>query len=70
MEIPKTIPPESIYNEDDEVHSLAMTEILFAQLNNTYKALEEKGKVLYESKPLPPSGDKTVNKSGTTIGGK
>lgn len=78
MEKPKPLPPEvtSIYNEDQEAWSPAMTDILFAQLNNNFKALEEKIEVLFQSKPgpRPPatpsgSGDKIIHKGGVTIRG-
>ena len=80
MEIPKTLPPEveSIYNEDGEMWSPAMTEILLAQLDDNFRALEEKEVVLFQNTkpgPRPPStpsggGDKTVHKGGSTIRGK
>ena len=77
-EIPKPLPPEvkSIYNEDGEAQSPAMTEILSAQLNRNYRALEEKIEVLFQAKPGPrppdtsPSTGGTIRKGGATIKGR
>ena len=67
MEILKPIPSDNPYNPDQEIWSSAMTEILFAQLNNNFRALDEKIEVVFQSKPGPrppatPSGGEATIK--------
>ena len=69
--------PDNPYNEDFDIWSPGMTEILLTQLDNNYKTLEEKEGVLYQNTkpgPRPPSappggGDKTIHKGGSTTKG-